>query len=110
MVDSAAERDGDGARSDAVAYRLEQRGAEQVVIVEADPAWLADPARIYPVYIDPTTTTYGTTLDTFISSGYPSNGHDSQWNPNEGGYYELWNGYYDSQSGRAPSSATLATV
>ena len=96
MVDSAPERDGDGARSRDVAYRLTQVAGVTVVVVDADPKWLASDERVYPVYIDPT---YTASLDTFISSGYPSYNLNAQWNPAEGGYYELWNGQYDSGSG-----------
>jgi RHS repeat-associated protein len=99
MVDSSPERSGRGARSEAVDYSLEQQGSTTVIVVEADPGWLDDPARVYPVFIDPTTLSYSTTLDTFITSAYPTSSHDAYWNPNEGGYYELWNGYYDSTSG-----------
>lgn len=98
MVDSADERDGDGARSTAVRYRIVELPGRTLLVVEADEAWLADPARVYPVYIDPTTTSYGGSADTFISSGYPITSLNAQWNPSEGGYYELWNGYYDSNN------------
>jgi hypothetical protein len=100
MVDSTPEDDGDGVRSTDVRYELLTVAGATVLVVEADPDWLADPKRVYPVYIDPTTTTsYTATSDTFISSAYPSYSLDDQWNPNEGGYYELWNGRYDATSG-----------
>jgi hypothetical protein len=101
MVDSADEPDGDGARSNAVSYQLIEVARIKVLIIEADQGWLDDPARVYPVYVDPSTTNepYNATLDTFISSAYPSTSLDDQWNPNEGGYYELWNGRYDATSG-----------
>lgn len=100
MVDSAPEDDGDGVRSTDVRYELLTVAGQSVLAVIADPTWLADPARVYPVYIDPTTTTtYSASSDTFISSAYPSYSLDDQWNATEGGYYELWNGYYDSTSG-----------
>lgn len=56
MVDSADEPDGDGARSDAVSYQLIEVARVKVLIIEADQAWLDDPARVYPVYVDPSTT------------------------------------------------------
>ncbi len=96
MVDSAPESDGDGARSTSVRYELVARDGETVLVISADPVWLADPKRVFPVYIDPT---YVTTADTFISSAYPNTSFNAQWNPNEGGYYEMWNGYYDATSG-----------
>ncbi len=118
MVDSAAEPDGDGARSTNVHYRLITVGANTVLVVEADRAWLDDPARVYPVYVDPSTVTTNATLDTFISSAYPNTALDQQWNPGEGGYYELWNGQYDSGSGNniayvktgLPSGVTVSSA
>ena len=98
MVDSADEADGDGVRSTDVAYELSSVTGRTVVTVVADDAWLSDPERVYPIYIDPTTT-HNASLDTFISSAYPSNSLNAQWNPGEGGYYELWNGRYDATSG-----------
>jgi RHS repeat-associated protein len=99
MVDSSPEADGDGVRSDGVTYSLVTVGPLTVVVVDADAAWLASPDRVFPVYLDPTTTTEVANLDTFITSAYPTSSHDAYWNPNEGGYYELWNGYYDATSG-----------
>jgi RHS repeat-associated protein len=40
--------------SDKVTQRLEQRGGTATVTVTPDRAWLADPARVYPVAVDPT--------------------------------------------------------
>ncbi|WP_020608208.1 DNRLRE domain-containing protein [Actinokineospora enzanensis] len=40
--------------SDKVTQTVEQHGADVTITVAADPAWLADPARHYPVVIDPT--------------------------------------------------------
>ena len=96
MVDSAPERDGDGARSYGVSYELTQVEGTTVLVVDADAKWLDAEERVYPVYIDPT---FNASLDTFISSGYPSYNLNAQWNPGEGGYYELWNGRYDAVSG-----------
>lgn len=118
MVDSAPQTDGDGARSNKVAYSLITVGSQSVVVVRADPTWLASPDRVYPVYLDPTTTTFSVTLDTFITSAYPTTSHDALWNPNEGGYYELWNGYYDATSGTnyayvktaTPTNATILSA
>lgn len=47
--------DSAGAESDALSYtRVEPRGNRVEITLEADAAWLADPARVYPVTIDPT--------------------------------------------------------
>ena len=54
--------------SEAVALRVV---SESPLIVEtaADPGWLADPARVYPVVVDPWVTMQPTDRDTFIRSG-----------------------------------------
>lgn len=115
MVDSAPEEDGDGVRSTAVTYELATVGAITLLVISADPEWLADTERVYPVYLDPSINDYTTQADTFISSAYPSTSFNAQWNPNEGGYYELWNGQWDATSGinygfiktGIPSNATV---
>ena len=115
MVDSALEEDGDGVRSTDVTYELLTVGAVTVLVISADREWLADPKRVYPVYVDPTINDFTTTADTFISSAYPTTSFNAQWNPGEGGYYELWNGKWDATSGvnyafiktGIPSNATV---
>jgi hypothetical protein len=51
---------GSPAESTGVTFRLETQDGMPVLRVDADQAWLHDPARVYPVRVDPTTTT-GTT-------------------------------------------------
>ncbi len=99
MVDSAPEGDGDGARSLAVHFRLDTKGSETILTLEADRDWIADAARVFPIYVDPTTLQYFTNIDTFISSAHPTTSFNTQWNANEGGYWEMWNGRYDATSG-----------
>jgi hypothetical protein len=72
MTDSAIDpHSGDGAMSDAVTYTLVQTGPTGLALrVSADRAWLDDPARQYPVHIDPTVYTGGTD-DLFVE--YPYN-------------------------------------
>ncbi|KAA9163969.1 type IV secretion protein Rhs [Amycolatopsis acidicola] len=70
MEDSAIDPlSGEGARSTAVRYALVGDAANPVLRVSADPAWLADPARVFPVKIDPTVqkNTNGTT---YVMSPY----------------------------------------
>jgi YD repeat-containing protein len=50
MYDSAKGR----VTSDQVIQRVQQMYGQTTVTVSADAAWLADPARVYPVVIDPT--------------------------------------------------------
>jgi hypothetical protein len=72
MTDSAIDpHSGDGAMSDAVTYSLVYTGPTGLALrVSADRAWLDDPARQYPVRIDPTVYTGGTD-DLFVE--YPYN-------------------------------------
>ncbi|WP_213013445.1 LamG-like jellyroll fold domain-containing protein [Paractinoplanes toevensis] len=50
-------RSGGSAESGAVTYRLAEQDGGTVLKVTADRAWLDDPARVYPVRVDPTATT-----------------------------------------------------
>jgi RHS repeat-associated protein len=73
MMDSAGGTD-DGAYSTAVRYELVQDKLDWRLDVVADPLWLADPARVYPVRIDPTFYyDWGAyTYDTYVASGHPT--------------------------------------
>jgi RHS repeat-associated protein len=76
MSDSSGARDGDDF-SPAVHYELSGDSPVWRLRVVADAAWLADPARVYPVMIDPSVTTSQAItggLDTYVSSrsGYQS--------------------------------------
>lgn len=70
MYDSSFDPDsGEAAMSEGVNMTLETRNQRQYVTVTADFAWLTDPARVYPVIVDPTTEdTLTPSLDTFIQS------------------------------------------
>lgn len=58
--------DAAGATSTAVTYTLSPDG---VLVVTADPAWLADPARVYPVAVDPTLSVIADSDDTYVTQG-----------------------------------------
>jgi hypothetical protein len=66
MVDAA------GSFSDGVTYTLVQRAEGQALVVRLDRAWLDDPARAYPVRVDPTTAPRSDDWDTFVQSNAPS--------------------------------------
>ncbi|WP_178380012.1 DNRLRE domain-containing protein [Cryptosporangium aurantiacum] len=72
MEDSKRDpRSGDGVRSEGVTYRLLTEGGKTVLEVTADKAWLADPARVYPVTVDPTTYwNFTAPADTYVQTGY----------------------------------------
>ncbi|GAA1419596.1 hypothetical protein GCM10009662_74620 [Catellatospora coxensis] len=58
---------GEPTTSDAVSYELVESAGGWALRVTADRAWLADPARAYPVRVDPQITTY-TTTDAFVDN------------------------------------------
>ncbi len=88
---------GEPQRSDNVSYDLIKVAGGYKLIVKADPTWLKDANRKYPVYIDPTTE-FGTSMDTFASSAYPNTNYDRFWESSLG-YYSIKVGYYDSTTG-----------
>jgi len=61
MVDAAA------TRSEQVTYRLIEQDGAPALQVDADRAWLLDPARVFPVRVDPTITTTATG-DVFVDN------------------------------------------
>ncbi|MFF8510855.1 LamG-like jellyroll fold domain-containing protein [Streptomyces sp. NPDC015492] len=62
MEDSRIDpRSGDPARSRAVTYELVTVDGEPALRMTADRAWLDDPARVYPVTVDPTVTASNST-------------------------------------------------
>ncbi|WP_436500348.1 LamG-like jellyroll fold domain-containing protein [Actinokineospora sp. HUAS TT18] len=71
MEDSKVDpRSGDGVRSYAVAYELLSAGGRQVLRVTADSAWVRDPARVFPIEIDPTTESKSANGSTWVQSPY----------------------------------------
>ncbi|MCA1057597.1 DNRLRE domain-containing protein [Rossellomorea aquimaris] len=89
---------GENARSENVKLRLTPNEEGYVLTIEADDEWLSDPDRVYPVYIDPSTS-LGTTMDTFVMSKYPTTNYNSgKWDSSQG-QYVLKIGEYDSTTG-----------
>ena len=76
-----------GARSEAVTYELAQVSGKTLLTVIADRTWLNDPARVYPVRVDPTLFV-STDLenDTYIWFGtsYPAADRAYEWELNVG--------------------------
>ncbi|MBD1371037.1 RHS repeat protein [Hazenella sp. IB182357] len=100
MVDSNIDPKSDEpARSDDVKYEIKQNESGWVLTVTADPDWLKDPTRVYPIYIDPTTTvaTSSASGDTFVASAYPTTNYENF--KESSGYYSLKVGNYDSTTG-----------
>ncbi len=69
------------AESYEVAYSLAAGDGSSILTLVPDQAWLADPERVYPVVIDPSTETDKRTSsiqDTFVQSKYPNQSGVSQ--------------------------------
>jgi large repetitive protein len=58
---------GEMTHSSAISFSLTDVNGQPALRVTADAAWLHDPARVYPVRVDPTTTT-GTTGDVYVDN------------------------------------------
>lgn len=69
------QRSGNRVNESPVAVTVTQKGAGRAVLsLTPDQDWLTDPARTFPVTIDPTyaSGTVTTSFDTYVSSAYPS--------------------------------------
>jgi YD repeat-containing protein len=55
-----------------VAYELVGEGADAILRVTVDTAWLKDPARMFPVRVDPNVNTYRMTGDSWVHSASPN--------------------------------------
>ncbi|WP_198299610.1 DNRLRE domain-containing protein [Tumebacillus avium] len=94
MTDSNIdEKSGDAQRSDNVSFQLEKQGNGWLLKLVADPNWLQDSARVYPVYIDPTTAKATQGNDAYVSSQWPTTNYNGDWDSTYG-FYGLKTGYY----------------
>ncbi|WP_416729349.1 DNRLRE domain-containing protein [Fictibacillus sp. JL2B1089] len=88
-------------RSENVSYSFERENENGYILtVTADEEWLKDPAREYPVYIDPTTS-LATSADAFVMSAYPTTNYGTptqKWDSSQN-QYVLKVGYYDGNTG-----------
>jgi hypothetical protein len=90
---------GDPASSNAVTYNLSTLGGKTVLTVSVDESWLADPSRVYPVYIDPTFSIQSQLQDAYVASAYPTTNYSGTALYNSAlGDYDVKVGYYDSTS------------
>lgn len=81
-----------------VSITLDRAGGRSVLVVTADAGWLTDPARVYPVSIDPTyyPGVDSGRWDSFVTSSIPNGNFNVASN---GNYYEDKVGFYDSGTG-----------
>ncbi|MFC0187186.1 DNRLRE domain-containing protein [Fictibacillus aquaticus] len=100
MADSNINKEsGESQRSDNVHFEIEKQSKSKYILtLTADKNWLLDSERVYPIYIDPTTKTAGTTQDTFVSDAYPTTNYGAFWD-SSAGFYSLKVGKYDASSG-----------
>lgn len=101
MADSKYDdHSGEVARSENVTFDLQKEDDGYDLTIKADPNWLKDPSRVYPVYIDPSTS-ITTSTDTFVMSAYPSENYSTSTDKWDSGQsqYVLKTGYYDGTTG-----------
>jgi RHS repeat-associated protein len=63
---------GEPATTDAVSYQLTTVAGHPVLVATLDPAWLHDPARVFPVTVDPSTYS-ANAVTTYAESNNPGN-------------------------------------
>ncbi|SFC42453.1 DNRLRE domain-containing protein [Bacillus sp. UNCCL81] len=94
------EGSGDAVTSDKVNYDIKETEDGYILTLNADKEWLASPDRVFPIFIDPTTSVTDSS-DSFVMSAYPTTNYSStssKWDSGLGEYI-LKVGYYDSTTG-----------
>ncbi|WP_243495792.1 DNRLRE domain-containing protein [Priestia aryabhattai] len=102
MYDSNVnDHSGDAEESNKVTYDLkEETAGSYLLTMKADEQWLKSSDRVYPVYIDPTTSVQ-TSSDAYVSSQYASTNYGTaskKWDSGQN-EYALKVGYYDGTTG-----------
>ncbi|MEH7080866.1 DNRLRE domain-containing protein, partial [Bacillus velezensis] len=94
------EKSGESVSSTNVTYQLKKIQGGYQLVLDADPTWLSDSERQFPIFLDPTTSVSITT-DTFIMSAYPTTNYSSSSSKWDEGLkqYILKAGYYDASTG-----------
>lgn len=91
-------KSGDAAISDDVSFTLDKVNNGYKLTLTADAEWLEDSARVYPVYIDPTTS-INISTDTYVSSATPDTNYESNKYDNALNESVLRVGNYSSSTG-----------
>ncbi|MFE4974310.1 LamG-like jellyroll fold domain-containing protein [Kitasatospora sp. NPDC056651] len=74
MMDSKVDpASGDGVLSDGVSYRLIDQDGRPALQVDLDTAWLHDVNRVFPVTVDPSTSSIGVGQSTYVRSDQKAN-------------------------------------
>ncbi len=70
------------------------------VTLTADQTWLADPSRVWPVYVDPTLSSVNATSsdDTFVRSDQPTSTFDTSFDTNINQYVDTFGCYTDANT------------
>jgi len=100
MFDSNVDPHSGSAPSAPISMSLDLSGATPAVVVRADGKWLSDPARVYPVSIDPTLIDVGKQTwigDTFVSNYCGTCNYD-RYPDSSLGFTDAI-GYYSSSTG-----------
>jgi hypothetical protein len=81
-------KDANGKYSEAVTYTLEETSEGCAIEVLPDPSFLSAPDTVYPVVVDPTFDTTGSsvTFDSFVAQGYPSTNYGTDTKVRTGNY------------------------
>nr|WP_308434583.1 LamG-like jellyroll fold domain-containing protein [Streptomyces melanogenes] len=67
------ENTNEGQISTGVRYSLAEEAGRQILVVTLDQQWLADPARVFPVKVDPSVSRFDATVATYLQSPYNQN-------------------------------------
>lgn len=95
VFDSSVNEAGDSAYCADATMTIDAVDGGAYVTYRVSEEWLGDPARVFPVQVDPTVTIYDVSQkpcdDTYVSSAYPTTNYSTST--------ELKAGYYDSTTG-----------
>jgi len=91
------EKSGVASESYDISYDLKKTESGYQLILEPSTTWLNNDDRVYPIYIDPTLVKEAS-LDTFVSSAYPSTPFNKYWS-SALSEYVLRVGKYDASTG-----------
>ncbi|MEU6051075.1 LamG-like jellyroll fold domain-containing protein [Streptomyces xanthochromogenes] len=70
---NVTENTNQGEISTGVRYSLAEESGRQVLVVTLDQQWLSDPARVFPVKVDPSVTGFDATVATYVQAPYNQN-------------------------------------